>query len=136
MTYINWNVDVFVDPATLSPAAGGIPIPTYGNYGGPGYSNGSVGGIITIGAHAPVDSLDALFYAHDLAYQLPFATNFGPANSTMPNSTAGDAAFAQAAANTIFGSASTNNLTNVIDGWVSNWKAFYSNHGVPGISDP
>jgi hypothetical protein len=24
----------------------------------------------------------------------------------------------------------------VIDGWVSNWKAFYSNHGVPGISDP
>ena len=70
MTYINWNTDVFIDPATLSPAAGGIPIPTYGNYGGPGYSNGSIGGTITIGARAPVDSLDALFYSHDLAYQL------------------------------------------------------------------
>jgi hypothetical protein len=318
MTYINWNIDVSIDPVTLSPAAGGIPIPTYGNYGGPGYSNGSIGGTITIGAHAPVDSLDTLFYAHDLAYQLQpqskeipsadlalitgielltttgqldaeaslyaggtifgllafmavngnlpsttelvpaettalydieyglthltpaesglalnfledvataylgpastltqnpfisdllaevtattlpavaveasmygavgtsdeiinlvtnfipgqvehaindgldplvyttealglafafsnesgstaFATSFGPANSTMPNSTTGDAAFAQAAATALFGAASTDTLVNAIDGWVSNWKAFYSVHGVPGISDP
>jgi hypothetical protein len=314
---INWNVDVLIDPVTLSPAAGGVPVPTYGNYGGPGYSNGSIGGTITIGALAPVDSLDTLFYLHDLAYQLQpqsneipsadlaliqgielltatgqldaeaslyaggtilgllsfmavngnlpsatelvpaettalseieyglahltpgerglalnfledvataylgpasmltqnhvindllaevtattlpaiaveasmygaagtsdeiiqlvaqflpgqaehainsgldplvyasealglafafsnengstaFAANFGPTNSTMPNTVAGDAVFAQAAANTIFGSASTNNLANAIDGWVSNWKAFYSVHGVPGISD-
>jgi hypothetical protein len=65
-----------------------------------------------------------------------FAAAFGPAHTGMPNSTAGDVAFAAAAASTIFASASTDNLVNAIDGWVSNWKAFYSGHGVPGISDP
>jgi hypothetical protein len=69
MAHINWTIEVPIDPVTLSPAPGGIPIPTYGNYGGPGYSNGSVGGTITIGAHAPVDNLDTLFFYHDLAYQ-------------------------------------------------------------------
>jgi hypothetical protein len=72
MTYINWTTDVFIDPVTLSASAGpgGIPIPTYGNYGGPDYSNGMVGGTIPAsGALAPVDQLDALFYSHDLAYQ-------------------------------------------------------------------
>ena len=96
--------------------------------------------------HAINSGLDPLVYASEalgLAFAFSnetggtaFATNFGPANSTMPSSTAGDAVFAQAAANTIFGPASTNNLTNAIDGWVSNWKAFYSSHGVPGIPDP
>jgi hypothetical protein len=65
-----------------------------------------------------------------------FAAAFGPAHTGMPSSTAGDAAFAAAAASTIFGSASTNNLINAIEGWVANWKGFYSGHGVPGISDP
>ncbi len=31
---INWSI--------LVPGPGGVPIPTYGNYGGPGYSNGQV----------------------------------------------------------------------------------------------
>jgi hypothetical protein len=36
-----------------------------------------------------------------------FSSNFGPSNSGMPNTAAGDAAFATAASNTIFGAAST-----------------------------
>jgi hypothetical protein len=76
--YINWTKDVYIDPVTLTAGAGpnGIPIPTYGNYGGPDYSDGSVGGIIptsggipTNEALIPVDKLDALFAVHDLAYQ-------------------------------------------------------------------
>jgi hypothetical protein len=65
-----------------------------------------------------------------------FATNFGPSNAAMPNSTPGDQAFATAAATTIFGSASTANLVNVIDGWVTNWKFFYTANGLPGIANP
>jgi hypothetical protein len=53
----------------------------------------------------------------------------------MPNTTAGDLAFATAAANAIFGSASTANLVNVLDGFVNNWKAFYTSHGLPGVSN-
>jgi hypothetical protein len=70
--YINWTTDVFIDPVTLVASAGpnGIPVPTYGNYGGPDYSNGTVGGTIPIsGGVAPVDNLDALFKLHDFAYQ-------------------------------------------------------------------
>lgn len=45
-------------------------IPTYGNYGGPGYSAGMVGGTTPETPNpAPVDALDALFYQHDLVYQ-------------------------------------------------------------------
>src|SRR5262249_21675052 len=43
-----------------------------------------------------------------------FSDNFGPSNSSMPNTAAGDAAFATAACNTIFGAASTANLANVM----------------------
>ena len=45
--YINWTTDVFINPVTLVASAGpeGIPVPTYGKYGGPDYSNGSVGGL-------------------------------------------------------------------------------------------
>lgn len=78
MTYINWTKDVFIDPVTFSASAGpgGIPIPTYGNYGGPDYSDGVVGGTIPLsGALPPVDQLDALFFAHDLAYQLQPSAN-------------------------------------------------------------
>jgi hypothetical protein len=65
-----------------------------------------------------------------------FAASYGPAQSAMPDSAAGDAAFATAAASAIFGEASTDNLAHVIESWVVNWKAFYASHGVPGISDP
>ena len=51
----------------------------------------------------------------------------------MPNTIAGDAAFARAAANTIFATASTSNIMNVIDGFVTNWKAFYATHGIAGF---
>ena len=63
-----------------------------------------------------------------------FADKFGPSSSTMPNSAAGDAAFAMAAATAIFGPASTTNLTNVLDAFLVNWKAFYSSSGIPGIT--
>ena len=65
-----------------------------------------------------------------------FADAFGPLNPTMPNSTAGDLAFATTAAGAIFGPSSTANLVNVMDTWVTNWKAFYSSNGIPGISNP
>ncbi|MEH2536580.1 MULTISPECIES: hypothetical protein [unclassified Bradyrhizobium] len=70
--YINWETRSYFDFNSLDPfATHGIPLPTYGNYGGPNYSAGEVGGTIT-GTSAdppPVDPLDALFYQHDLAYQ-------------------------------------------------------------------
>lgn len=65
-----------------------------------------------------------------------FSSNFGPSNSAMPNTTAGDAAFAVAASTTIFGSASTANLISVLQGFISNWEAFFTAHGVPGLSNP
>ena len=65
-----------------------------------------------------------------------FADAFGPLNPAMPNSTAGDLAFATTAARAIFGPSSTANLVNVMDTWVTNWKAFYSSHGIPGIPNP
>jgi hypothetical protein len=64
-----------------------------------------------------------------------FANNFGPSNSAMPNATAGDAAFAGAAASSIFGTASTPNLVNAIDGYVTSWKNFYASNGIVGIAD-
>jgi hypothetical protein len=65
-----------------------------------------------------------------------FADAFGPSSPTMPDSVAGDLVFATAAATAIFGSASTSNLVNVIDTWVTNWKAFYTSYGIPGILNP
>jgi hypothetical protein len=63
-----------------------------------------------------------------------FSNNFGPSNSAMPNTTAGDAAFAAAASTAIFGSASTANLVNVMQSFVSNWKGFFTANGVPGAA--
>jgi probable HAF family extracellular repeat protein len=65
-----------------------------------------------------------------------FANNFGPSNSSMPNTTAGDAAFAAGACNTIFGAASTANLVNVMKTFVSNWEGFYTSAGIPGNASP
>jgi VCBS repeat-containing protein len=67
---------------------------------------------------------------------MAFATNFGPSNAAMPATTAGDAAFAAAAASAIFGSAETVNTPGAIGGFVSNWKAFYTSNGIPGIPNP
>jgi hypothetical protein len=64
---------------------------------------------------------------------MAFANSFGPSNAAMPNTPAGDLAFAAAASVAVFGSASTANLVNVLDSFVANWKVFYSSHGVPGI---
>jgi hypothetical protein len=63
-----------------------------------------------------------------------FASAFGPSNPAMPDSTAGDLAFAAAAATAIFGAASTANLVKAMDTWVADWKAFYSSNAIPGIS--
>jgi hypothetical protein len=64
-----------------------------------------------------------------------FANNFGPSNNAMPNTAAGDAAFAAAACNTIFGAASTANLVSVMQNFVSNWESFYTAHGVAGLAN-
>jgi hypothetical protein len=63
-----------------------------------------------------------------------FATNFGPSNSSMPNSAAGDTSFANAAVAAIFGASATTNLDNVMQQFVANWKAFYTANGVVGIA--
>jgi probable HAF family extracellular repeat protein len=62
-----------------------------------------------------------------------FATHFGPSKAAMSGTPAGDAAFAAAAASTIFGSAATANTPGAILQFVSNWEAFYTSHGVPGF---
>ena len=62
-----------------------------------------------------------------------FATNFGPTAPGMPATPSGDSFFAAAAANAIFGSDANANTPGAILKFVSNWEAFYSSHGVPGI---
>jgi hypothetical protein len=73
MSNINWDVTVRFDPNSLqSPAQHGIPIPSYGNYGGANFSAGVEGGTPPEGPNpipVPVDPLDYLFWQHDLAYQ-------------------------------------------------------------------
>jgi hypothetical protein len=51
----------------------------------------------------------------------------------MPNTAAGDTAFAAAAASTIFGSAATANTPGAIANFVASWKAFFTANGVVGI---
>jgi hypothetical protein len=63
---INWDVVFHFDPQTLRPAPSGVAVPTYGNYGGPGYSEGAFGPL-TAPYEPPADALDALFLAHDIA---------------------------------------------------------------------
>ena len=73
--FINWDVTARFDPSSLASSTEGtsthgIPIPSYGNYGGPNYTAGVEGGT-TLGnpIPAPVDALDTLFWQHDLVYQ-------------------------------------------------------------------
>jgi RTX calcium-binding nonapeptide repeat (4 copies) len=82
------------------------------------------------------EALGLVFAFNNETGSTAFATAYGPSNATMPNSTAGDSAFAAAASNNIFGAASTSTLVNAINNYVSNWKAFYSHNGIPGISNP
>ena len=65
-----------------------------------------------------------------------FATAFGPSSASMPNSAVGDSTFAAAAATAIFGSAASVNTPIAIEGWVTNWKTFYSANGLPGNLHP
>jgi hypothetical protein len=68
--HINWDPHLSFDPTNLDNAFAthGIPIPTYGNYGGPGYTAGTLGGTTPPTPNPPaVDALDQLFYAHDFA---------------------------------------------------------------------
>src|SRR5215207_9394568 len=78
IVYLNWHAPPTLrfDPKTADPSAThGIPLPTYGNYGGPGYSAGTIGGTTPYAIdysnpeEVPVTALDALFYEHDLVYQ-------------------------------------------------------------------
>ena len=82
------------------------------------------------------EALGLVFAFNDENGGVAFASNFGPMNPSMPTTAAGDAAFAAAAASTIFGSAATSNTPGAIMGFVSNWEAFYTINGVPGIANP
>jgi autotransporter-associated beta strand protein len=64
-----------------------------------------------------------------------FANNFGPSNSAMPATHAGDVAFAAAASSTIFGSAANAGTPGAILNFVTNWEAFYTSHGIPGVAN-
>ena len=65
-----------------------------------------------------------------------FANNFGPSNAAMPATTAGDAAFAAAAASSIFGSAAAANWSGPILAFVANLEALYTANGIPGLTNP
>src|SRR5262249_31455343 len=69
---INWEPNLSFNPTSLDPfATHGIPIPTYGNYGGPGYTAGALGATTPPPPPNPIpaDQLDQLFYEHDFALQ-------------------------------------------------------------------
>jgi len=88
MSHINWDKPFFFDPATGQSAPpgtpGAVPFPTFGNYGGAGYQSGVFNGVLLIKPDGspysydqllrhgndlqdPVDSMDYLFYRHDVA---------------------------------------------------------------------
>jgi hypothetical protein len=70
MENIHFDQPFYIDPVTLQPAASGIPLPTYGNFGGAGYSQG----MFVLNPDpaqfdpVPIDALDQLFQIHDQAY--------------------------------------------------------------------
>jgi hypothetical protein len=88
MAFINWERTFPVDPSTgeVLPIGteGALDLPTYGNYGGGGYSAGEFGGQLRTtfsgrplsqthltklglgGPEVPVDRLDYFFYRHDV----------------------------------------------------------------------
>jgi len=82
------------------------------------------------------EALGLVFAFNDENGGTAFATNWGPNNAQMPNTAAGDAAFASAAAATIFGSAEISSTPGAILAFVNNWKAFFSVFGIPGNPHP
>ena len=76
MANINFDQLFYIDSGTLQPAESGIALPTYGNFGGVGYSHG----VFVLDPDlaqfdpAPVDALDQLFQVHDQAYAVATAT--------------------------------------------------------------
>jgi hypothetical protein len=76
MAHINWDQPFYVDPATLQPAVSGVPLPTYGNFGGAGYSQGVfiANPDLTQFDPVPVDALDQEFLFHDQASALAGTT--------------------------------------------------------------
>jgi hypothetical protein len=73
--HLNWEPTNYFQPNTPDPfGTHGIPLPTYGRYGGPNLSAGVEGGAAPEPAdlnatNAPVDDLDLLFYEHDYIYK-------------------------------------------------------------------
>jgi hypothetical protein len=65
-----------------------------------------------------------------------FANNFGPSNAAMPNTQAGDAALASAAASAVFGSSANAGTAAGILGWGSYFKGHFTQNGIPGIAHP
>src|SRR4051812_27927554 len=69
MADINWDKLDYFDLTPLQSTSSGIPIPTYGNFGGPGYSQG----VFLVDPDpaqfdpTPVDALDQQFMLHDEA---------------------------------------------------------------------
>jgi hypothetical protein len=73
---MNWEETLRFDPhdPLNTSATHGVPVATYGNYGGAGYTAGELGGTTPEPSQLtadtqPVDQLDALFYQHDLVHQ-------------------------------------------------------------------
>ena len=65
-----------------------------------------------------------------------FANIYGPSNAAMPATTAGDTAFAAAAASTVFGSSAAANGAGKYSGYVTSFEAFYTANGISGITNP
>jgi hypothetical protein len=65
-----------------------------------------------------------------------FAKNYGPSNTAMPATHAGDSAFATAATNAIFGSAQTANTAPAILGYVHFLEGFFTANGIVGVQNP
>jgi len=80
------------------------------------------------------EALGLVFAFNNESGSTAFANNFGPSHAGTPNTVAGDAAFAAVASTAIFGTASTATLVNAIQGYVANWKAFYTANGIPGFA--
>ena len=62
-----------------------------------------------------------------------FANNYGPSNTAMPATAAGDAAFAAAATNAIFGLAQTANTAPAILGYIHFLEGFFTANGIVGV---
>jgi hypothetical protein len=67
MTYINWDSPLHFNPHTFEVGKKGIPVPSYGVYGGPGNTSTT--------NETPKDLLDAAYQEHDAAYALATDTD-------------------------------------------------------------